>query len=344
MIPVRETHRFNESRLETYLEYNLPLYEGPTQIRQFSGGQSCPTYQIYTPHRTYVLRRKPPGKLLPSAHAVEREYRVLSALEASKVPVPKVLLLCEDSTEIGTPFYIMEYIDGRIFWDLSLPDMSPIERCAIFDEMNKIISQVHTIDLSALHLNDFGKPRGYLSRQIHRWIHQYRSSETENIAAMEDLISWLPSNLPPEGPSSLVHGDFRIDNLIFDLTETRIVAVLDWEVSTVGNPISDFAYHCMLWRLPPDIFKGLSGLNLRNLGIPSEHEYVETYCTRTNRSDLGHLDFHIAFNMFRLAAILQGIKGRIRDGTAASADAAAHAALARPVAEAGWREVQAIRS
>ena len=340
--PVREPHRFDVARLEAYLTARLPEFAGPIDVRQFRGGQSCPTYQLRTKRSVYVLRRKPPGKLLPSAHAVDREYRVLSALADTDVPVAKALLLCEDPDIVGTPFYLMDYVPGRIFWDLALPGMAPPERAAIYDAMNEVMARLHAVDHTAVELGDFGRPSGYVARQIDRWTRQYRASETETIEAMERLIEWLPRNLPEEGEVALVHGDYRLDNMIFHPTEPRVVAVLDWEVSTIGDPLADFAYHCMLWRLPPDAFKGLRGLDLVSLGIPSERDYVATYCRRTGRLEIENFDFRVAYNMFRLAAILQGIMGRVRDGTAASEEAAARGALARPVAEAGWREVEAL--
>lgn len=340
--PVRESHRFDVARLEGYLVAHLPGFAGPIDVRQFRGGQSCPTYQLRTERAAYVLRRKPPGKLLPSAHAIDREYRVLSALANTGLPVPTARLLCEDPDVVGTPFYIMDYVPGRIFWDLALPGMTPPERAGIYDAMNEVMARLHAVDQVAVGLGDFGRPSGYVARQIERWTKQYRASETETIEAMERLIEWLPENLPAEEEVALVHGDYRLDNMIFHPTEPRVVAVLDWEVSTIGDPLADFAYHCMLWRLPPDAFKGLRGLNLEALGIPKERDYVAAYCRRTGRPGVENFDFRVAYNMFRLAAILQGIMGRVRDGTAASEEAAARGALARPVAEAGWREVEAM--
>jgi aminoglycoside phosphotransferase (APT) family kinase protein len=286
-----------------------------------------------------VLRRKPPGKLLPSAHAVDREFRVISAL-AGAFPVPRALLLCEDETVIGTPFYLMEYVEGRIFWDPTLPGHTPRERAAIFDEMNRVLALLHSVDYAARGLGDYGKPGNYFSRQIDRWTRQYRASETETIEAMDRLIEWLPQNIPPGDETCLVHGDYRLDNLIFHPDAPEIVAVLDWELSTLGHPLADFAYHLMSWRLPPGVFPGLAGRDLNSLGIPTESEYVEEYCHRTGRTRIDNLDFYLAYNLFRLAGILQGIMGRVRDGTASSARAEEMGKLARPLAELGWQHIK----
>ena len=340
--PVREQHRFDVAKLTRYLESHLADFAGPLTVKQFRGGQSCPTYRLDTPGQAYVLRRKPPGKLLPSAHAVNREYRVMSALAGTGVAVPQTYLLCEDAEVVGTPFFVMEYVPGRIFWDLAVPGLAGAERAAIYDAMNQTIAQLHAVNYGAIGLADYGRPVGYVARQIDRWTKQYRASETEPIEAMERLIAWLPENLPDGGATALVHGDYRLDNMIFHPTEARVIAILDWEVSTLGDPLADFAYHCMVWRLEPHAFKGLRDLDLKQLGIPDEAQYLAAYCERTGRTSIDNWDFYIAYNMFRLAAILQGIMGRVRDGTASSEAAAERGALARPVAEAGWREVEAI--
>jgi aminoglycoside phosphotransferase (APT) family kinase protein len=289
-----------------------------------------------------VLRRKPPGKLLPSAHAVEREYRVMGALGPTGVPVPRVFALCADESVAGTAFYVMEHVEGRIFWDPLLPGMEPAERGAIYDSMNEVIARLHLADFAALSLSDFGKPGNYVARQIARWTRQYRASETEAIPAMDRLMEWLPAHLPASESTTLVHGDYRIDNLIFHPREPRVVAVLDWELATLGDSLGDFAYHLMTWRLPPALFRGLAGVDLARLGIPGEAAYVASYCRRTGRAGIAQLDFYLAYNMFRLAAILQGIMGRVRDGTAASDNARDSGARARAVAEAGWRLVEAL--
>jgi aminoglycoside phosphotransferase (APT) family kinase protein len=340
--PVPERHRIDGERLEAYLRERIPGFRGPLSIEQFRGGQSNPTYRLTAGGTPYVLRRKPPGKLLPSAHAVEREYRVMSALHGSGVPVPKTRYLCEDESIIGTAFYVMEYADGRIFWDPSLPDMVPAERRALFDEMNRVIAALHRADFRALGLADYGKAGGYLVRQIARWTKQYRASETERIDAMERLIDWLPEHVPPGDETTIVHGDYRLDNLVFHPREPRILAVLDWELSTLGHPLADFAYHCMSWRIPGGTFRGMLGLDLGALGIPSEPEYVAAYCRRVGRGpiDAAEWEFYIAYNMFRAAGIAQGIMGRARDGTASSAHALEAGASARDMAERGWQQVQ----
>jgi aminoglycoside phosphotransferase (APT) family kinase protein len=292
-----------------------------------------------------VLRRKPPGKLLPSAHAVDREYRVITALGGVGIPVARTWALCEDESVIGTAFYIMDYVAGRVLWDQSLPGMQPAERRAIYDEMNRVIAALHQVDYQAIGLGDYGKPGNYLARQIARWSKQYRASETESIPAMERLMEWLPEHIPPGDETSIVHGDFRLDNVIFHPTEPRILAVLDWELSTLGHPLADFSYHCMYWRLTPQEFRGIGGLDLPALGIPLESEYVRRYCERSGRGTPQALkadwNFYLAYNMFRLAAILQGIAKRVEAGTAASEQARQSGAGARPLAELGWRFAQA---
>jgi aminoglycoside phosphotransferase (APT) family kinase protein len=343
-MPVQERHRFDVERLAQYLSANIEGFAGPLQVGQFEGGQSNPTFLLVTPGRRYVLRRKPPGKLLPSAHAVDREYRVITALRQANIPVARSWALCMDDSVIGTAFYVMEYVDGRVLWDQSLPGMSRAERAAIYDEMNRVIAALHKVDYHAIGLDDYGKPGNYLERQISRWTKQYRASETEKIEAMEKLIEWLPQHIPPQDETSVVHGDYRLDNVIFHRTEPRILAVLDWELSTLGHPLADFAYHCMYFRLTPGEFRGVGGLDLPALGIPSEEEYVTTYCRRTGRTRIEHWDYYMAYNMFRLAGIVQGIMGRVVQGTAASQRAIESGKRARPMAEAGWREVEKMLS
>jgi len=333
--PVEERHRIDTAALEKYLGFKIG------KIEQFKGGQSNPTYKI---NDQYVLRRKPPGKLLPSAHAVDREYKVIKALYETKFPVARPHVLCEDENVIGTMFYLMEYVEGRVLWDPALPGMTREQRAAIWDEKNRVISELHKVDYRAVGLEDFGKPGNYIGRQVERWSKQYRASETQKIEAMDHLIDWLPKNIPPEAGTSVVHGDFRLDNTIFHATEARILAVLDWELSTLGDPLADFAYHCMGFHIPPDKFRGVAGLDIAALGIPSEAEYVAKYLKRTGRNsiDPSHWDFYLAYNLFRIAAICQGIAKRVLDGTAASAFAAEAASKTVPLADLGWRQVERI--
>lgn len=333
--PVEERHRIDVASLEKFLGFKI------SKVEQFKGGQSNPTYKI---NDQYVLRRKPPGKLLPSAHAVDREYRVIKALHPTGFPVAKPHVLCEDDSVIGTTFYVMDYVEGRVLWDQSLPGMTQAQRREIWDELNNVISRLHLVDYRRVGLDDFGKPGNYIERQIARWTKQYQASETERVEAMDNLIAWLPKNIPPSAATTVVHGDYRLDNAIFHPSEPRILAVLDWELSTLGDPLADFAYHCMSWHIPPGQFRGIAGLNLRELGIPSEEEYVRRYCERTSRPGINpsHWDFYIAYNLFRIAAILQGILKRVVDGTAASAHARDAGMRARPMAELGWRQVEKI--
>jgi aminoglycoside phosphotransferase (APT) family kinase protein len=337
--PVEERHRIDTGALERLLGFPI------ARVEQFKGGQSNPTYRLTASDgRRLVLRRKPPGKLLPSAHAVDREYRVIAALHASGFPVARPLRLCEDESVIGTAFYVMDYVEGRVLWDQSLPGMTRDERFAIWDELNRVIAHLHSLDYRALGLETFGKPGNYIERQVARWTKQYQASETEPIAAMNDLIAWLPKNIPPETATTVVHGDYRLDNVIYHAAEPRILAVLDWELSTLGDPLADFAYHCMSWHIPPGQFRGIAGLDLPALGIPTEREYIQMYCKRTSRAgiDASHWDFYMAYNLFRIAAILQGIAKRVVDGTAASAHARDAGSRARPMAELGWQQVEKI--
>jgi len=337
--PVEERHRIDVAALEKFLGFPI------SHVEQFKGGQSNPTYRLTAADgRKLALRRKPPGKLLPSAHAVEREYRVTKALHEVDFPVARPLVLCEDESVIGTVFYVMDCVEGRVLWDQSLPGMSPVERAAIWDELNKIISKLHLVDYRAVGLEGFGKPGSYIERQVARWSKQYQASETEPIEAMDNLIAWLPENIPPETATTVVHGDYRLDNAIFHSAEPKILAVLDWELSTLGDPLADFAYHCMSWHIPPGQFRGIAGLNLEDLGIPSESAYIKKYCERTERKAIepSHWDFYIAYNLFRIAAILQGIMKRVVDGTAASVHARDAGMRARPMAELGWQMVEKI--
>ncbi len=318
-------------------------FHGPLTVRQFRGGQSNPTYLLESPSGKYVLRRKPPGKLLKSAHAVDREYRVISALYAADFPVPRPYVLCKDEEIVGTMFFIMEFVEGRIFWDLDLPDSSPGERRAIYEHANQTIADLHNFDYEQIGLSDFGKPGNYFARQISRWSKQYAASETSKITAMNKLIEWLPSNIPDDESATVVHGDYRLDNMIIHPTEPRIIAVLDWELSTIGHPLGDFTYHLTAWQLPEIGIgsTGLQGKDLEALGIPPEEEYVARYCAKTGRDDgIANRDFYSAYNFFRIAAILQGIAGRVRDGTAASVHAERAANAVAPLASLGWEYAQ----
>jgi aminoglycoside phosphotransferase (APT) family kinase protein len=341
--PVADALRFDVAALERYLAANVTDFTGPLEVEQFKGGQSNPTYKLGAGGKSYVLRRKPPGKLLPSAHAIDREYRVIRALAGSEVPVARTHCLCLDETVIGTPFYLMDFVDGRIFWDPLLPGMSPGERGAIFAEMNRVIAALHRTDFVAIGLADYGRPGNYLARQIDRWSRQYRASATERIDAMDRLIEWLPRHIPSGERTALVHGDFRLDNMIFHRREPRVLALLDWELSTLGDPLADFAYHLMAWRLAPDEFRGLRGCDFAALGIPSEDEYVAMYL-RGNAiltpPDKQAWDFYMAYNMFRMAGILQGVLARALAGNAASAQALEAGRRARPLAELAWKQVE----
>jgi len=348
--PVAERQRFDTATLAAWLSAHVAGFEGPLIVEQFAGGQSNPTFKLVTPSRSYVMRAKPgpKAKLLPSAHAIEREYRVMDALGATDVPVAKMLALCEDEAVIGRAFYVMEFVEGRVLWDQSLPGMTREERSAIYDEMNRVIAALHNVAPSAIGLADYGKPGNYFARQIDRWSRQYQASETESIDAMNRLIEWLPQHIPDESSEgsarvSIVHGDFRLDNLIFHPTEPRVLAVLDWELSTLGNPLADFSYHCMAWHVEPGQFRGIGGLDWAALGIPDEEQYVRRYCERTGLTIQGDWNFYLAYNMFRIAAILQGIMKRVVDGTAASAQAADAGRRAKPMAELAWQYAQKVR-
>lgn len=337
---VREQHRFNSDRLHAWMTAHVAGYLGPIGVQQFKGGQSNPTYKLLTPQKNYVLRRKPPGNLLASAHAVDREYRVITALHGVGFPVARTHGLCIDDAVIGTWFYVMDCVEGRVIWDTRFPDAGP-ERAAYFDAMNATLAQLHSLDHAALGLGDFGKAGNYFERQIGRWARQYLADEPAGrVAAMDRLVEWLPAHIPAGDETTLVHGDYRCDNMIFHPTEPRVLAVLDWELSTLGHPLADFAYHLMMYRMPPGITAGLVGANLVALGIPSESDYIASYCARTGRSGIDHLGFYLAFNMFRLAAILHGIRGRVVRGTAASDHARQMAAFVEPLADLAWQQAQ----
>src|SRR5919107_595130 len=341
---VRSAHRFDVAPLEAWMAREVEGFAGPLHVEQFKGGQSNPTYKLITPGRDYVLRRKPPGPLLPGAHAVDREYRVITALGGQGFPVARTYGLCLDEAVIGTPFYVMEMVEGRIFWEADFPEVPGEERPAYFDAMNAAIARLHSIDPEAAGLADYGKPGNYFERQIGRWSKQYLGDvEAGRVPAMDRLVEWLPRNIPGgEEPARIIHGDFRRDNMIFHATEPKVLAVLDWELSTLGHPLADFTYHLMVYRMPAGISTGLAGLDLEALNIPSEDEYVAAYCRRTGRDGIPHLDFYIAFNLFRLAAIVHGIKGRLVRGTASSAHAGQMAASLEPLAERAWE--QALRA
>ena len=345
--PVAASHAFDVAALERHLEAHLDGFAGPLAVEQFKGGQSNPTYKLATRGASYVMRSKPgpAAKLLPSAHAIEREFRVMQALAATDVPVARMHLLCEDESVIGRAFYVMQYVEGRVLWDQSLPGFSSAGRAAIYDEMNRVIAALHTVDARAVGLADFGKPGNYFERQIGRWSKQYAASVTQPMDAMDELIAWLPAHIPPgardDATVSIVHGDFRLDNLIFDPHGPRVLAVLDWELSTLGHPLADFSYHCMAWHIPPGTFRGIGGLDLAALGIPDERSYVRRYCERTARADadavMADWNFYMAYNLFRIAAILQGIAKRAEVGTASSTQARESGGRARDLAEMGRR-------
>ena len=343
---VQERQRFDFAALESWMRGNVAGFRGPIAVEQFRGGQSNPTFRVTAGDKRYVMRRKPAGKLLPSAHAVDREYRIMTALANSEVPVPKTYGLCEDESVIGSAFFVMDYVDGRIWWDGTLPGMQPAERRAIYEELNRVIAALHKVDFAAVGLADYGKPGNYFERQIGRWTKQYRASETEAIEAMDRLIDWLPANIPPGDETTIVHGDYRLDNTIFHPTEPRIVAVLDWELSTLGHPLADFAYHCMSWHIAQGgPFRGLGDIDHRALGIPTEPEYVAMYCKRMGHApiDPRAWNFYLAYNLFRAAGIAQGIMKRVEEGTAASLHAVEAGKKARPMAEQGWEFAQRMR-
>jgi len=337
--PVAPQHAFDIARLAAFLRGRIPGCEGDVRVEQFRGGQSNPTFLLTAGGHRYVLRRKPPGQLLPSAHAVDREFRVISALAATDVPVARAHVLCEDAGVIGSAFYVMDFVDGRIYWDPTLPDLTPVERAAHYDELNRVIAALHRVDPTAIGLADYGRPGHYIARQVARWTRQYRASETERIDAADRLIEWLPEHMPAEGETRIVHGDYRLDNVIFHPREPRILAVLDWELSTLGDPRVDFAYHCLTWRLPAGSSRGLAGIDIDALGIPTEPAYLRRYLGRIGGGrDVPEADwtYYLVFNMFRLVGILQGVAARALQGNASSALAAETGRRTRPLAEQAW--------
>ncbi len=325
-------------RLQAYLAKEIPDFKGPLEVRRFKGGQSNPTYQLITPGRRYVLRRKPPGPLLPSAHAVDREYTVIKALHGTGFPVPRPFALCTDDSVLGTMFYVMEMVEGRVLWEMTLPEMAPAERAAIYDAMVGTLTQLQSLDYRKIGLEAFGKPNDYFARQINRWTKNYIASETDKIPLMDRLNAWLPANVPVEDSVSIVHGDYRMDNMIFHPTEPRVVAVLDWELSTIGHPFGDFTYHLLPWLLPQmgERLSSLGGLDLAALGIPDEAAYTARYCQLTGRQHIEHMDYYRAYTVWRVAAIYQGIIKRVEEGTAASEHAQTTSDLVRELADVAW--------
>ena len=348
--PIRDAHNVNIDALTAWLSVHLPDFEGPISLETFKGGQSNPTYKLITPKRSYVLRTKPGpvAKLLPSAHAIEREFKVMQGLHGTHVPVPQMHVLCEDESIIGRAFYVMAFGPGRVLWGQTLPGMHNADRGAIYDEMNRVIAALHTVKFAQRGLENYGRPGNYFERQIGRWSKQYLASVTQPIPEMDKLMSWLPANMPASAQDaskvSIVHGDYRLDNLMFHPTEPRVLAVLDWELSTLGHPLADFSYLCMGWHIPPGTFRGIGGVDIAALGIPSEIENIHRYCDRTGLSTPADLkadwNFYLAYNMFRIAAILQGIAKRVEAGTASSDEAKANGAGARPMAELAWKFAQ----
>jgi len=344
--PVAERMKVDLDALSAYMHAHVQGFQGHLQIEQFKGGQSNPTFKLTSADQHYVLRTKPApaAKLLPSAHAIDREFRVMDALSKAGFPAARQYALCEDESVIGRAFYIMQFVDGRVLWDQSLPGMSKEDRAAHYDEMNRVIAQLHSVDYPSVGLDTFGKPGNYFQRQIDRWIRQYKAAETEHIPAMEHLIEWLPKHIPEGELTTIVHGDYRLDNMIFHPTEPKILAVLDWELSTLGHPLADFSYHCMSWHIEPGLFRGIGGLDLKALGIPSKDEYIARYSERTgiqiNKEDFR---FYLAYNMFRMAGILQGIMKRYQDGTAASEQALKSGQAAKPMAIMGWNYASGAR-
>lgn len=343
---VRPGYEIDTARLEAWLERHVEGFAGPLAIEQFKGGQSNPTYRLVTPRQSYVLRRKPPGPVLKGAHAVEREARVMRALGEAGLPVPRIHALCTCDAVIGSWFVVMDMIDGRIFWDATLPEVARPDRAAHFDVMNETLARLHGLDPDAVGLGDYGRRGNYFERQISRWARQYiGDTDGGRDPNMDRLIEWLPAHIPQDGDETrIIHGDYRIDNLVFHPVEPRVVAILDWELSTLGHPLADFAYHAMMYRTPPHIVAGLWGADLPRLGIPAEEEYVDAYCRRTGRHSIPGISFYFAFNFFRLAAIFHGIRGRVARGNAASAHAAARAAAFPELAELAWQYAQSAES
>ncbi len=320
-ISVRDAHRFDLSALEAYLAASTEHFSGAIDVRQFEGGQSNPTFLLTQGGRRYVLRKKPPGKLLPSAHQVDREYRVMKALEHTDVPVPRMICVCTDPSIIGTDFYVMEFMEGRIFRDPQLPELSPAERKAIYESMVDAMAALHKVDYKNVGLEDFGKPGNYFERQIGRWTKQYRGAQTDEVEWMENLIAWMPSNIPADDSVTIAHGDFRLENSVYHPSEPRMIAILDWELSTIGHPLADLGYNCMLYHINTPQLGGLVGTDFDATGIPDEQAYVARYCAATGRDRIEDMNFYVAFSVFRLASIVQGVYKRGLDGNASSSRA-----------------------
>lgn len=328
---------FHVPALQAYLQQQALCGSAPLDIRVLSGGQSNPTYRVRSGSFEFVIRKQPEGSLLPGAHAVDREYRVMKALAGTGVPVPRMLHYCEDRSVLGTPFYVMEFLAGRVLMDQALPGMTPAERGAIYAEMNRVLAALHCVDYRQIGLETFGKPANYFGRQIDRWSKQCRASTLPLGDSMQRLMDWLPDHIPEGDETSIVHGDYRMDNLVFHATEPRVIGILDWELSTLGHPLADLSYHCMSWHIPPSLWRGIAGLDFAALGLPTEAAYVQQYAQATGRDRIDHWDFYMAYNLFRMAAILHGIAQRAHDGTANAPDAKETGAKAQPLADLGWQ-------
>lgn len=340
--PVRAAHAFDEAALAAYLQREAGIPAAGLLVQQFAGGQSNPTFLLTSGSNRFVLRKKPPGKLLKSAHQVDREYRIMKALESTDVPVPRMVVLCEDESVIGTAFYVMAYLEGRIFRDPQMPGSSRAERAAVFDSMNDVLARLHKVDFEGIGLGDFGRPGNYFERQISRFIQQYRAAQTEQIPQMEELIAWLPGNIPVEDSVSIAHGDYRLENTIFHPTEPRMIAVLDWELSTIGHPLADLAYNCLGYHYTHPRQGGLVDIDLAAMGIPTEAEYVRRYCERTGRGTIEKWPFYVSFSLFRLASISQGVYKRGLDGNASSETAALYGNMCQFLAAHAWRLAQQV--
>jgi len=332
--------KFDEQVLHGYMSEHVEGYEGPLSVSKFKGGQSNPTYLLTTPSKKYVLRRKPPGKLLPSAHAVDREYRVMTALHAQGFPAPRTYVLCENESIVGTMFFIMDFIEGRIFWDAGLPEVQKSDRKPLYFALTDTLADLHSVDYKAAGLEDYGKPGNYFERQTSRWSKQYKAAETDTIEEMDKLMAWLPTAVPADDATSVVHGDFRFDNAIMHPSNPRTIAVLDWELSTLGHPLADFTYFLMVWFFPKNVRGGLVGLDLDEIGIPTMDEIIAHYCKRTGRTSIPDIDYCLSYNMFRIAAIIQGVYARALQGNASSEVAKQSGAQVKPLAAMAWNFAQ----